>query len=529
MKIGVIVDNGRLAIWQAEALRRLGPEAELIVYDCRNSRPERRRLRFALYYLLNLVTIRNPLTRGVEVPAELRVIARRPFQSEWEGAWQRLPRSLLGIICGDAPDVLVKFGMGLLRVPDAAELPVPILSYHHGDPERFRGRPAGFYELLAGETVMGQVVQLLSNALDSGKVASKAETRVMAHSYRATLMQAYAVSPLLLWPAMQAALAGTAGEPMQRGRNHRLPGNGTVLRLVVAMVWRSLARLGYGLFKEKLWRLAVVEADVGIEAVTGAMANSRSWSQVPTPKGYRFLADPFFHPDGGLLAEALDERSARGRLVRIDGEQACVVSARGGHFSYPSTVRANDRWFVIPEVSDWSPPLAYPIAGEALGEPFELQLPGRPRLLDPTVSVYDGTIYLFGNVAGEGGGVLRLWFADRIDGEFTEHPSSPIRISPNGGRMGGGIAEIDGGLVRVGQDSRGAYGDGLSFFRIRQLDREAYAEEPTGEFRLEGYRGPHTLNLAGGRALFDYYEDRVSPLAGWRRFKERRAAGRIAE
>ena len=529
MKTGIFVDRGALAAWQADALRRLGPDAGFIIYDCQNSRPERRRLRFAFYYLLNLFTVRNPLTSRGKVPADLHVLARQPFESEWDGAWQRLPASLLQQIRHDAPEVLVKFGMGLLRVPDATELPVPILSYHHGNPERFRGRPAGFYEMLSGERVMGQVVQRLSNALDSGRIAVSAETRVVPHSYRSTLMQAYAVSPLLLAPAIRAVLAGAAAEPVQPGRNYRLPGNLTVLRLVAAMAKRSLARLGYGLFKEKVWRVATVEAEARIDPITAAMDDRRCWSEVPTPRGYRFLADPFFHPDGGLLVEGLDGRLARGRLLLIDGGRAGVVSGRGGHFSYPSTLQVAGRWFVIPEVSDWAPALAYPLAGAHLGEPLELAIPGAPRLFDPTGFVNEGAVYLFGNVAGEGSGVLRLWVADRLDGEFIEHPSSPILISPDGGRMAGAIVELDGRLMRVGQDFRGAYGDGLSFFHIRRIDRDTYVEERAGGFRLNGVHGPHTLNLAAGQAVFDYYTERVSLTAGLRRFAERRAAGRMAD
>lgn len=527
MKVGVIVDGGALAAWQAKALRTLEPGTEFFLYDCRNSRAERRRVRHALYYLLNLVTVRNPLTRRMAVADDLPVVARRPFECEWEGTWQRLPASLLSAVREDGPAVLVKFGMGLLRVPDASEMPAPILSYHHGDPERYRGRPAGFHELLGGERVMGQVVQILSNRLDSGRIAARAETRVVPHSYRATLMRAYAVSPLLLGPAIRTALAGTAEEPANHGRNYRLPDNVTVLRMVAAMACRSLARLGYGLFKEKLWRVATVEADASMDAIVGAVGDSGGWTDIPTPPGYRFLADPFFHPDGGLLVEGLDSRLARGRLLRIDGGRARVVSARGGHFSYPATVQTKAGGFVVPEVSDWSPPLVYPIEREALGEPFELRLPGAPRLLDPTTFVHGGIVYLFGNDASEGDGVLRLWFADALDGAFAEHPSSPIRISPDGGRMGGGIAEIDGGLVRVGQDSRGAYGDGLSFFRILRIDRGSYAEEPAGRLRCNGAHGPHTLNLSQGRAVFDHYTNRLSLLAGVRRLRERRSARRI--
>ncbi|HEX6660783.1 MAG TPA: hypothetical protein VF067_02810, partial [Sphingomicrobium sp.] len=129
-RIGVIVDNMRLARWQADALRTIAPDHDFIVYNCVNSRPARRRVRHALYYLLNLFAIRNRLTRALPFPSDLAVAAKVDFGSTYEGNWQHLPASLVTQIVADQPQVLVKFGMGLLRVPPAADLSVPILSYH---------------------------------------------------------------------------------------------------------------------------------------------------------------------------------------------------------------------------------------------------------------------------------------------------------------------------------------------------------------------------------------------------------------
>jgi hypothetical protein len=93
--------------------------------------------------------------------------------------------------------------------------------------------------------------------------------------------------------------------------------------------------------------------------------------------------------------------------------------------------------------------------------------------------------------------------------------------------MAGIPAIIDGRLVRVGQDLRRGYGDGLVFFDISQIDRDRYWEQPIREFRFTQVKGPHTLNLARAKVAFDYYEDAFSLFAGFRRFKERRAARRI--
>jgi len=527
MKIGLIIDGAKLARWQADALQTLAGEAEFVIYSCENDAPARRSPGNALYYLLNLVTVRNRLTRKVDLPSQLRVTATRTFPATIEGAWQRLPPDLLQQVAEDAPAVLVKFGMGLLRVPE--DLRVPILSYHHGDPARFRGRPAGFYELLRGEPTVGQIVQILSDKLDSGRIVAAAESKALAHSYRATLVEAYRHSPLILRTAIANAIAGRAWEPAQWGKAYRLPGNTTVLKFVFQRFRHSIRRLLYGLFREKRWSVATaaVPNPLTMDQLTATLADPAEWKPVPTPDGYRFLADPFIHPDGGLLVEAMRSASARGEILHVTRQGVDRLSGRGGHFSYPAPVEHGGKRYVVPEMSDWSAASAYPYSHDDFGEPVELRIPGRPRLLDPTPFSHGGAVFLFGNLASEGSSVLRLWVADALDGEFAEHPASPIRISPNGARMAGIPAIIDGRLVRVGQDLRRGYGDGIALFDVTKFDRDHYSEQLVGEFQFANAKGPHTLNLARDEVAFDHYDDAFSLFAGFRRFKERRAARRI--
>ena len=146
------------------------------------------------------------------------------FECEHDGIWQRLPGILVERFAADGVTVVVKFGMGLLRIPDEAAFSIPILSYHHGDPRRFRGRPAGFYELLGGERVVGQIVQRLSGKLDAGEALAFAETKAHAHSYRATMAEAYRTSPLLLGRAIRNARVGRRIDMTPGSRVTRLPG-----------------------------------------------------------------------------------------------------------------------------------------------------------------------------------------------------------------------------------------------------------------------------------------------------------------
>jgi hypothetical protein len=524
-RIGVIVDGGSLARWQADALAALGGDCRFTFYNCTNMRSQPRRLAHWPYYALNLLSLRMRLTRQVPLPLDADDVVV-DFECEHEGIWQRLPASLIERITADRAVVIVKFGMGLLRVPDDAAFPIPILSYHHGDLRRFRGRPAGFYELLSGEPVVGQVVQRLSNRLDAGSVLAFAETKAHAYSYRATMSEAYRASPLLLAQAIRNARAGCHLDMEPGDQATRLPGPVTVGRFVVGRFSALVRRLAYGMVVEKSWRVALAEHVPAGFPAEGDLPKPTAWQHVSLPKGYRFLADPFFHPDGsGLLVEALRSSTGLGEILHID-EQGHRPLLSNGHCSYPAAVPTDAGYQLVPEISEHSPALVYRLEHASTVCVGRVAIGGGARLLDPTPFHHDGHCYLFANLAEEGPSVLRLWVGCDLTSGLMEHPDSPIRLSPAGARMGGLIMERSGQVFRVGQDLRRSYGDGLIVFAIEDLTPDRYREVPIADLRFTGVRGPHTLNLRGDTMLFDYYDDRIAPLAAIHRLRGRFARRR---
>lgn len=524
MRIGILIDRGRLAHWQARALREIASGNEFVIYECTNSRSNRRVLAHAFYYLLNLVTVRNHQTAGTPLPKELRTVERVSFAAEADGKWQAFPASLLGTIDRYQPAVILKFGMGMVRIPSVEQLACPILSYHHGDPSEFRGRPAGFYELLAGKPTLGQVVQVLTNRLDAGRIVGFAETKVHPHSYRKTLVEAFRCSPLILKRAIDNALADRDLPIGRDGKNHRLPSNLTVANFVARLLKAKISRLGYGAFIEKAWRVAEAPlADEWSPRTPQSLCDERQWSPLRQPRCYGFLADPFYDPGGhGILAEAM-RHDGRGVIVRIDGSDVEQLPIDGGHCSFPASVVEGGRSFIVPETGGWSAPRLFELQAAGVEDRGALRLPGNPRILDPILFRHEDAVFLFGNLTSDGDGVLRLWSASSLADAFAEHPDSPVRISPAGGRMGGLIMTHKGGLHRVGQDFRRGYGDGLLLFPIEELSRHRYRESEPSALRFRDRRGPHTLNLRQSRALFDYYNDRFSLFASLRRLKQRRA------
>ena len=522
MKIALLIDGGSIARWQADAIEKLGPGFRFTIFNCTNHRAGKRKVRHSLYYLLNILSLRTRLTRRLGVPTSLAVEDQQNFECEYEGAWQRLPDDLIERLNGLDLDCIVKFGMGLLRVPSALRLPTPILSYHHGDPRTFRGRPAGFYETLQGKRVIGQVIQKLSNTLDAGAVLAFAETKVHPHSYRQTMIEAFGASSYLLPQALRNAANPTPLSIEPNGKNYRLPSNWTVTRFAARSVSAKLRRLAYGMFIEKAWQVAEAPLPHDEASLFDTFPDPSSWRTLPQPAGYRFLADPFPHPSGeGVLVEALSSRNGRGEILHLGASGPRVLLSGKGHFSYPSTLLTNGEALLVPEVCGWSEPTLFRLAGDNASEVGQIDIDGNPRLIDPTLFERDGTTYLFANRLSEGHSILRLWYSNSAFDRFTEHPASPIRISPVGSRMGGAIVTLKGDSYRVGQDFSGQYGDGILLLRIRELSRTAYDEIPIKELRFGDRHGPHTLNLSERSILFDYYTNRFSLSAGVRRARSR--------
>ena len=287
---------------------------------------------------------------------------------------------------------------------------------------------------------------------------------------------------------------------------------------------KSLAsRIIYGAFIEKRWQVSVVLCKGGgspAERFQRAVEGN-NLPTVDVPTQYTFLADPFFYDKETILAEALNRRSGKGQIVAIkNGIATPLGSPLSSHISYPCTIQEGDCTYIVPEMARGGGPQVFTLNGDDLVAVGPLNIESGP-LLDPTLFWFDRRLYLFGNRVEEGPGVLRLWSAGGLFDPFVEHPASPIRIGKRGSRMGGRIFFEGESLYRLGQDFRRSYGDGLLCFRIDRLTDKEYLETLENAIELRAVKGPHTLDIRSEEMVFDWYEERLSPLAGVRRIVAR--------
>lgn len=521
MRIAILCNGRTLAKWQRRAINLIERNHEIFLLVADHTSSRRKLIRHGLYYALNLATIRNSETRAVPFPdAKVLLHGNHQFVPIMEGAWAALPDETVRWLQVQRIDAIIKFGLGLLRLPDGFR--VPVLSYHHGDPRAYRGRPAGFYEVLNGERYLGQIVQLLSNRIDAGEVLALSQTRAVPHSYRETLMQAYALSPNLLPRALDALECGDRELVEPSGRNYGLPTNLLVAKFLGTLAVRFIRHLAYGAFVEKKWRVSWCECDPvsgPIAALEDCRVRSSAWSTPAVVRPYTFYADPF-PVHRSIAVEAMNGRTGAGELVLLGGDSLKPLAGLAGHASYPAPIAENGQLYLIPEIVDWAQPKIFLLKNGSLSSVADLDIDER-AIVDPTPLRHYDRVYLFGNRPSECPDVLRLWSADSIFGRFEEHPDSPIRTSVRGSRMAGLVSRWPQGLIRFGQDYRRGYGDGVVAFHISELTLKRYKEEELGGIAFDRVRGPHTVNLDGSRLVFDWYNEHFSMLAGVRRVLNR--------
>lgn len=518
IKAAIILDNCTLTEWQSAALVEASELLDIrVILNCKNTVIKKKPFTHGLYYLLNIFALKNKFTKPRRYDVNKEKLIN--FNSEYDGSWQRLPENISNLLIDESISVVIKFGMSLLRIERALK-EIPVLSYHHGNPSEFRGRPAGFYELLFNAEKLGVIVQRLSNKLDGGDILAFAESKLLRHSYRKTAEGFYSISKFLLKKALVNLYNQRYISIETEGKNYRLPSNSTVIKFAFILQFRKLQHILYGAFFEKKWKVGLIS--MSPEFKSDVQLTEKKLSTFTIESGYNFYADPFFSADGKKVRlEALGNKSGLGDIIEIDLEEKeqNKLLLCGEHYSYPLSFTHEGREMLLPEVASHS--AQYYIELPNYDRKFFLKGLESKRLADATLLEFEGYWYLFFGENKHAHTYLNLWFSKSLSEPFIQHPKSPVCISPSSARMGGRILKKDQELFRFGQNNNRGYGANLTTSLIVKLSPHDYEEVVCGSVSIDNCYGPHSLdyNEHSGLAVIDYYKNEFSLFAGVRRFK----------
>ncbi len=534
LRVALLVNALELSVWQAQVVRELAAsgDAEFVVVAVNASEPGTRRrlprrrgsnldtLAGVLFWLYHTRISRSGAMAPAGVPECLREVRRiRVTTTKVDRGRRSIGPADLDRLMEAAPDMMLRFGFGILTGDCLDRTPYGVWSFHHGDESRYRGLPPAFWELHDGEAVVGAVLQRLTERLDGGVILRRGWFSADPGSYARTRDRVL-LGPAS-WPAQVCREIRERGDAVvrqpaseTRAPIRRQPG----LRAFSRFLWRCgrarLTQLYRSLLRHEDWNVGV--ATLPIESLVGVQsAPLVRWA--PERPG-RYAADPFWATGASgrrIVFEDYSHLTGVARLasrdVDVHGVWGPVRSELdiGGHLSYPSIIQYHGAAHLVPESRSQGEVACYHAGPEASGWVKFATLLQRDDISDATMLHWDGLWWIFGTrsrphiVNTE----LMIWYAADIHGPFSEHRRNPVLVDVRTARPAGAFIKLGPDLIRPAQDCASGYGTRIRLKRITTLTPDSFEEEDAGSVEPDpsgGYRmGLHTLNVLDGMAVVD--------------------------
>jgi hypothetical protein len=400
-------------------------------------------------------------------------------------------------------DVMLRFGFRIIKGEILQAARYGIWSLHHDDNRSYRGGPALFWEIYERNPESGTILQVLTEALDGGKVLYRSIGSTNFASLYKNRRETYWKSAEFMmrrladlhrdgWSSLEAL--DTYSEPNTYARGiYRRPTNGQMLRFLATT------------YSYRLQQKVLKPLEQWVLAFRRRGSDDRF--TIVHPPADRFYADPFLAEHDGrtfVFFEDYSEADRKGTIacaeLRADGiSEPQTVIAGPDHLSYPSLFQWRGEWFMLPEtgarrrVEIWR---ARRFPGEWTLETIALD---GVDACDATVWQHDGRWWMFVTICVVGGpraDEVSLFYADTPLGPWRPHRTNPIVSDAAHARPAGALYRDGDTIIRPSQDARGGYGQAITLNRIDRLTPHEYRETPVGSIKPTWHprvRGTHTI------------------------------------
>jgi hypothetical protein len=423
-------------------------------------------------------------------------------------------------------DFILRFGFNIIR---GEILKVPrygVWSFHHDDEKKYRGSPAGFWEIYYDDPVTGAILQRLTDRLDGGIVLRRGFFRTVRHSYVANISQLYGESAA--WPAQicreirAGRVSAFAAEPSCTDAPMFYPPTNLEMLRFMGKLWSNqFHRIARLLSLRDHWNIGVVDAPI-TKFLDPKFSPHVHWLPSQPSRGY--FADPFHCPETGannpkpttsVMVEEYNYAGAKGSIswlslrkeqgsLRIDDRGSAIALPM--HLSYPYIFRYDGVVYCVPECWQSHGISLY----RAVDPPRVWQklatLVDAFDGVDPTLFQHEGRWWLLCSSRHQGSlHNLFIWYADTLLGPWRPHDGNPVKNDVRSSRPAGTPFAHEGHLYRPTQDCSRTYGGRVLLNRINKLTPEEFAEESVREIcPIAPYSdGVHTLSSCGEMTLID--------------------------
>ncbi len=199
-----------------------------------------------------------------------------------------------------------------------------------------------------------------------------------------------------------------------------------------------------------------------------------------------FVADPFIVKEGEKYYLFIEVKSKRkrdlGEIAVASGESLAglkydrIVLREDFHLSFPNVFKVEDKWYMVPESGADRSVRLYETGTFPYGWKLKTKLLEGKNYADPVLFHYDSLWWLL--VSDEESKSLEIWFSERFDGGFRQHPLSPLyRGEKDRYRNAGKILFYQNRLYRFSQDCSRYYGEKVDAWEITTLTPERFEEK----------------------------------------------------
>lgn len=407
-------------------------------------------------------------------------------------------------------DVIVRAGSGILRggiLSHASRL--GIFSLHHGDPQRYRGGPPGFWEIIGRRRESGFMIQKLTADLDGGEVLYQ-DAILTSRVYSKNLLNLYAASvdPFVSVLKSNSHLYGSQKDvSVYSARLYTNPGVFDTLRYIYSVICYALQRTAGILFKRD-WQWMIHYFTSSLDR-----AELRR-GKILIPPRDRFYADPFPVERGGSSYIYFEELKYSARIgtiscydVRNDRYYRDVVR-ENFHLSFPVIFEFNNIMFMTVESSQNKDLRLY----ECLEFPdkwrLRTQLLRDAILLDPIVVKDQDQCYVIANskkTSESAAFDLKVYALRYVAPHFKLIPLDVVNSHHKGSRNGGYLYTGTRHIRVIQNADFDTYGKSISLLEFN-ITGNQYSEkfvDHIDDLPVQGAKGIHTLNNAANFIVFD--------------------------
>jgi hypothetical protein len=196
----------------------------------------------------------------------------------------------------------------------------------------------------------------------------------------------------------------------------------------------------------------------------------------------KFVADPFLVLERNkffIFFEVCDVKNNRDIALAsstdgVNWKYEKIILDELFGLSYPLVFKSGVNFYMIPESAQAKSVRLYVAEKFPYNWKFLSTIIPNQSLRDSTIFNYENTWWMFTSSSNFN---LRLFYSDDLNGQWVEHPSSPlINNDSTSARCGGNVLLLGNKVFRVAQDDSKSYGGAIRVFEVLRLSRSEYKD-----------------------------------------------------